>query len=149
MTSTPHTPATAQQHRISPSMTDLFSDAGQPNPVPEPDPLAPLIDQARTQGWAIIPSVGFGVVDHMLIRRRDQLTTDIVTIPPSGDSTVVRLHGAINPVQPRRSGTQWWRHHVPVRVALDWLLSNSDDDHTLNDWLRSHAPRDGDATGTG
>ncbi len=113
----------------------------EPQPEPEPDPLAPRIEQARARGWTIIPNIGYGVVDHALLRRFDQWTTDVVTIPPFGDSTVVRLHGAIDPARPRQSLIQWWRHDVPVPVALDWLLGDPENDEDLLRW--THDQRSG------
>jgi hypothetical protein len=103
----------------------------------EPDPLAAVIEQARDRGWSLIPQVGAAWVDHALMRR-DGSYLDVVTLPPMGDAMVVRLSDGVDPAHPRVAGAEWWRHPVPLDVALGWALSGVHDDARLVAWRRQH-----------
>jgi hypothetical protein len=115
-------------------MTALPSEAAWPD---APDPLGQEIEQARSAGWSTIPQVGHGTCDNALIRF-DRGFFDVVTIPAIGYSTVVRLQGGPAPGQPRMTGYQWWRHHVPVNIAITWVLTNPTDDDLLTEWEMGH-----------
>lgn len=93
----------------------------------ELDPLDQYVEQALGVGWVLVPQVGLGSCENALIRS-DEGVTDLVTIPLLGHSTVVRLQGGPERGHPRSTGREWWRHHVPPEVALDWLLSDPDDE---------------------
>lgn len=97
------------------------------------DPYAPQIAQARSGGWEMVPNLELGVVVHALIRRRHGVT-DVVTIPPYGESSVVRLGGDVTRDNPRRPATTLWTHTVPVHVALNWLLTDPESDDALAAW---------------
>lgn len=94
------------------------------------DPLGPYVERALGAGWVLVPQVGLGVCENALLRPRAGVT-DLVTIPVLGHSTAVRLEGGPEPGYPRRTGHEWWRHHVPPEVALEWLLTDPDDDQLL------------------
>lgn len=101
----------------------------------ESDPLAAAVECALNVGWSLVLQVDYGVCENALIRTVEWFT-DLVTLPPAGFSTVVRLQGGPARKQPRRTGHEWWRHHVPPEVALQWLLTNPDDDQLLIQWQR-------------
>jgi hypothetical protein len=92
----------------------------------EPDPLDPLLQRAVALGWRLVPQVAHGGCDNALMLANGR-ETDIVTIPWLGDSTVVRLRGGPGPAQLRRTGTEKWRHYIPVEDALHWLLQGLPD----------------------
>jgi hypothetical protein len=97
------------------------------------------IDQARAAGWSMIPQVGHGTCDNALIRFTDGFT-DIVTIPAIGHAIVVRLRGGPLPGRPRWTGHQWWRHQVPTSVAVEWALTDPQDDRLLVEWDKHITP---------
>lgn len=87
----------------------------------EVDPLEPSVLRAVAAGWTLVPQISHGSCDNALIRTVDGIT-DVVTIPLLGYSTAVRLDGGPRPGQPRRSGNEEWRRHLPVDDAMAWLL---------------------------
>jgi hypothetical protein len=108
----------------------------------EDDPLDRYITQAQNNGWSMVPQVGHGTCDNALMRSAEGFT-DLLTIPLIGYSTVVRLQGGPESGHPRRTGHQWWRHHVAPQIAVEWALSNPIDDHMLTAWdLTQNAARD-------
>ncbi|HEV2779237.1 MAG TPA: hypothetical protein VGX25_07530 [Actinophytocola sp.] len=96
----------------------------------EPDPFAPAIERLVAAGWRLVPQIGHGTCDNALLRTGRRFT-DVVMIPILGDSTAVRLHGGPRPGQPRHTGQERWRHHIPLEVALEWILSDAVDDAWL------------------
>src|SRR5882762_3309974 len=95
------------------------------------------IERAVADGWSMIPQVGHGTCDNALIRFKDTFT-DVVTIPTIGHSTAVRLEGGPTTGHPRSTGHQWWRYQVPTHVAVEWVLTDPQDDRLLADWDLEH-----------
>lgn len=91
------------------------------------DPLDLWISQAFAAGWSMVPQVTHGSCDNALLRVYRGIT-DVVTIPLLGYSTMVRLQGGPLPGQPRRTGVEQWRRHMPVDQAVAWLLNEPADD---------------------
>ena len=105
---------------------------------PEIDPLAPSVDYALNHGWSMIPHCECGVPENALIRRDGEFT-DLVTLPEIGHALVVRLHGGPTRDQPRAPGIAWFRHRVPVELALRWILINPADNDLLLQWETEQA----------
>jgi hypothetical protein len=92
-----------------------------------------LIEQAVRAGWQVVPQILYRGTDNGLLRSVGSCA-DIVTIPLLGWSTVVRLAGGPAPGERRTTGTEVWRHVVPLQLALLWVLSNPADDADLSAW---------------
>jgi hypothetical protein len=105
-----------------------------------PGSLDEDIEKACEAGWSVVAQVGHGTCDNALIRSRNGIT-DLVTIPLIGYSTVVRLQGGPAPGRRRHTGHQWWRHLVPTGLAVEWVLTNPQDDRLLVEWDLDRAGR--------
>lgn len=92
-----------------------------------------LIEQAVRAGWRVVPQILYRGNDNALVRSAGSCT-DVVTIPLDGWSTVVRLDGGPAPGDLRATGTEVWRHVVPLQLALLWVTSDRDDDTDLSTW---------------
>ncbi|WP_329073493.1 hypothetical protein [Amycolatopsis sp. NBC_01480] len=92
-----------------------------------------LIETAVRLGWRVVPQILYRGNDNALVRSSGSCT-DIVTIPLTGWSTVVRLAGGPAPGDLRATGTEVWRHVVPLQLALMWVGSDADDDSALSKW---------------
>jgi hypothetical protein len=103
---------------------------------PPPDPCSPSIDYALNHGWSMVPSFGFGTWENALIRNADGFT-DFVTLPQLGHALVARLSGGPTRDQPRQPAAEWFKHYVPVEVALNWILVDPNTDELLQDWIRT------------
>lgn len=99
----------------------------------EPDPLAPSIEQALAAGWQLVPQIGARGCVNALAWFGDGWTY-LATIPPHGRSTAVYLDGGPERGHPRQPGLEKWRHHVPIDVAINWILTGPADDHELAAW---------------
>jgi hypothetical protein len=105
------------------------------------DGLDQDIERALADGWSLIPQVGHGTCDNALARFNRGIT-DVVTIPAFGHSTVVRLQGGPEAGRLRWTGRQCWRHLVPPRIAVEWVLTHPEDDRLLTEWELEQAPHD-------
>jgi hypothetical protein len=103
---------------------------------PKPDPCAPSIDYAMTHGWSMVPSFGLGVYENALIRSAGGFT-DFVTLPRVGHALVARVLGGPTRDQPRQPGSEWFKHYVPLEIALNWILVDSRTDELLQAWIRT------------
>lgn len=103
-----------------------------------------LIEHAIRAGWRVVPQLLYRDRVNALMRTVGP-HTDLVTIPLEGWSTVIRLAGGPCRGDRRRSGTEIWRHRVPLQLALVWLNSDPADDAYLSRWdsniWRTAAPR--------
>ncbi|MET8763079.1 hypothetical protein [Lentzea sp. NPDC004782] len=115
-------------------MTGAGETHGQSQP--ESDPCAPSVDYALNHGWSLVPSLGHGVYEGALTREVNGFT-DFVTLPRLGHALVARFYGGPTRDEPRKPGTEWFRHYVPIEVALNWILVNADTDELLHDWIQT------------